>query len=247
MDVDRKRSGIGLALIICVALFLGVLCLDLLLGRKPADTAEITVAGNVAISEVMSANRTCPDKSGKVLDYVEIRNLSGGTVDISNYKLSDDKTTIGYTFPQGTVLGPYGYTVCWCDPQGGEDYGSFGISRDGETIYLYNSANVIVDEIDVPALEENRPYVRGTDGKWSVGTLASPGYENTADGNAQWLRSIGYECPNVVVSEVQASARYTWLDAERGTGDWVELHNAGTKKAVLDGAYLSDDPEDPLK
>ena len=247
MDVDRKRSGTGLALIICVALFLGVLCLDLLLGRKPADMAEITVAGNVAISEVMSANRTCPDKSGKVLDYVEIRNLSDGTVDISNYKLSDDKTTIGYTFPQGTVLGPYGYTVCWCNPRGGEDYGSFGISRDGETIYLYNSANVIVDEIDVPALEENRPYVRSTDGKWSVGTLASPGYENTADGNAQWLRSIGYDCPNVVISEVQTSARYTWLDAERGTGDWVELHNAGTKKAVLDGAYLSDDPEDPLK
>ena len=191
MDVDRKRSGTGLALIICVALFLGVLCLDLLLGRKPADTAEITVAGNVAISEVMSANRTCPDKSGKVLDYIEIRNLSDGTVDISNYKLSDDKTTIGYTFPQGTVLQPYGSIVCWCDSQGGDSYASFGITKDGgETIYLYNSANVIVDQVTVPALEQNCPYLRDPAGDWTAGGLASPGFENSTEGNAAWRTDV---------------------------------------------------------
>lgn len=234
-------------MIVCAALFLGVLLLDIILGGKPANTDSPMAAANVVISEIMSDNRTYPDGTGKAVDYIELCNLSGGAVDISNYKLSDDEATIGYVFPQGTVLEPYGYIVCWCDPQGDDGYGSFGVSKSGETVYLYNSANVIVDRVEVPALEENRPYVRGADGVWSVGVLASPGFENTVEGNAQWLKSVGYECPNLVISEAQTSARYTWLDEEQNTSDWVELYNTGEKKVVLDGAFLSDDPADPLK
>jgi hypothetical protein len=149
-----------LPLIICAVLFLAVLILDLFLGQKPAKTEGHVSTGNVVISEIMSNNRTYPDPSGRPLDYVEISNLSGSVVDISNYKLSDDTTTIGYTFPQGAVLQPYGSMVCWCDSQGGDSYASFGISKDGdETVYLYNSANVIVDQVTVPVLNADETYV----------------------------------------------------------------------------------------
>ena len=246
--MEKKGWSRLLPLIICAVLFLIVLVLDLLLGQTPAKKDDTVFTGNVAISEIMSNNRTYPDPSGKILDYIEVTNLSGSTVDISNYKLSDDTTTIGYTFPQGTVLPPYGSIVCWCDSQGGDSYASFGISKEGnETIYLYNSANVIVDQVTVPALEQNCPYVRDTDGAWSAGSLASPGFENSAAGNAAWLASLGYETPGVCFSEVQASSRYTWLDQDRTVGDWLELYNAGEKAVKLDGAYLTDDPENPLK
>lgn len=203
---------------------------------------------SVLITEIMSNNRTYPDGAGKVLDYIEISNVTGKTVDVSNYKLSDDESTIGYTFPQGTVLQPYGSAVCWCDSQGGDAYASFGISKDGgETIYLYNSANVIVDRKTVPSLEANQPYIRNADGTWAVGGQASPGFANTEEGNAQWLASVGCETPSVIISEVQSTARYTCLDTDGTVCDWIELYNEGKSAAVLDGAYLTDDPADPLK
>lgn len=227
-----------------MALFAGALGLYLLFGEEPPRGERQPVSGGVVITEIMSNNRTYPDGSGSVLDYVEICNQTGETVDISNFKLSDDESTIGYTFPQGTVLSPNGYIVVWCDKQGGDAYAIFGISRDGsETIYLYNSANVVIDRITVPVLSENQAYIRAADGSWHADGPASPGFVD----NAQWLASLGYESPNVVFSELQASNGRTWLDENRTVCDWIEIYNAGTSPAVLDGAYLSDDPADPLK
>ena len=247
MGSKVKRREL-LPLIICAALFFLALEINFLVGEPFTQTEDSALGNSVKITEIMSNNKTYPDQSGKVLDYIEITNLTGGFVDISNYKLSDNQTTIGYTFPQGTVLSPYGSVVCWCQSQGGDTYGAFGISKDGgETIYLYNSSNVIVDQQKVPPMAANQPYLRNEDGSWTVGGLASPGYPNTTEGNAQWLASMGYTTPNVVISEVQASARHTWLDADGTVSDWIELYNQGNKKIVLDGAYLSDDPADPLK
>ena len=75
---------------------------------------------------------------GQLLDFIEVHNLSANAVDISGFMLSDDLNSIGYTFPDGTVLPAYGYTVCWCSPNSEDErYAGFGISREGgETIYL---------------------------------------------------------------------------------------------------------------
>lgn len=244
--MDQRNRYLALAF--CAILFIGSLGLYLLLGQEPINTDDLSAGEGVVITEIMSNNRTYPDGSGRVLDYIEIGNLTGEAVDISNYKLSDDKSTIGYTFPQGTVLPAYGYIVCWCDTRGGEAYAAFGISKDGgETIYLYNSANVVIDQKTVPAMAENAPYVRGRDGVWSVGGAASPGFANTPEGNAQWLSSLNYQVPAVLFSEIQTAGRRTYLDADGTVSDWVELFNPGREPAVLDGAYLSDDPADPLK
>lgn len=247
MGIDKKRRGI-LPLIICIVLFVGALGVYLLFGEGPGQASDPNAAVGIQLTEIMSNNKTYPDRSGRVLDYIEITNLSNQSVDISNYKLSDDKTTIGYTFPQGTVLRPHSSVVCWCDTQGGGAYAAFGISKDGgETIYLYNSANVIIDQQKVPALEANQPYLRDDSGNWKIGGQASPGFANTPEGNARWLESMGYQAPAVVISEVQASARYTWLDSDGTVCDWIELYNVGTAPAVLDRAYLSDDPANSLK
>lgn len=247
MNAKEKKNGY-LPLILCAALFFGALLIHILLEApaQQAQTAQQT--GGIAITEIMPSNRTYPAPSGMALDYIEISNLTGQSVDISNYKLSDDTITIGYTFPQGTLLPPYGSIVCWCDSQGGEGYAAFGISNDGdETIYLYNSVNVIVDQRKVPHMEPNQAYIRNNDGSWTVSMTASPGFANTADGYDQWLASIAREPLEIVISEVQTTSRHTWLDGTGTVCDWIELHNPGTETAVLNGAYLSDDPEDPLK
>ena len=244
----KSRQGNYLPLVICAALFLAALLIYVFSGDASRQAGDPAVEGGVRITEIMADNRTYPDSAGRAADYIELTNLTANAVDISNYKLSDDKSTIGYTFPQGTVLPPYGAIVCWCASKGGEGYAAFGISNDGdETIYLYNSVNVIIDQKTVPPLEENQPCLRNPDGSWTVGGLASPGYANTEEGHAQWLAAIDRKPLKVVISEAQTTARYTWVDAAGTVCDWVELHNQATEPAILDGCYLSDDPENPLK
>ena len=179
MDTNGRRKEF-LPLIICAVLFVFALGAHLLFGDSPQQAEGIVQESGVRITEIMSNNRTYSDGAGKVLDYIEVSNLTDKTLDISNYKLSDDQSAIGYTFPPGTVLPAYGSAVCWCDSQGGDQYGKFGISKDGgETVYLYNSANVVVDQKIVPPLEANQPYIRQSDGTWAIGGLASPGFANT--------------------------------------------------------------------
>lgn len=242
----RIKSLLGLVL--CIALFAAVFAVTMLYGEPLQEQDAENTGNGIVISEIMAANRTYPNRNGKLLDYVEIRNLTGKEVDISNYKLADDETTIGYTFPQGTVLPAYSYIVCWCDIQGEEGFATFGISKNGgETIYLYNSANVIIDQVTVPVLEDNQPYIRDEDGNWVGGVLASPGFANSTEGNERWLYSMGYEHPNIVISEVQSANGRTWLDSDGTVCDWIELYNSGDTAVVLDGAFLSDDLEDPMK
>lgn len=247
MERNEQKRGI-LPLIVCAVLFIGALLVYVLFGNTSQQPMNPGVAEGVLITEIMSDNKTYPDHTGRALDYIEISNLTNQTIDISNYKISDDESTIGYTFPQGTVLPPYGCVVCWCDGKGSDTYAAFGISNDGgETIYLYNSVNVIVDQREVPPLDENQPYIRNWDGIWTIGGPASPGFENTNEGNAQWLASIGSTPITVIISEVQTTARHTYLDSNGTVCDWIELYNSGATAAILDGSYLSDDPADPLK
>lgn len=229
-------------LILCTVLFALALLISLLFAA-PGE------AGTVRISEVVASNRTSPAPNGQYLDYIEVQNTGSGPVDISGYMLSDKPDTIGYTFPQDTVLPAGGYAVCWCDKNAGsESYAAFGISNDGtDTVYLYNSANVVVDRLEVPIIGTNVPYIRQADGAWGRGTYLTPGFENTEAGYAAWLRAGDAAQMDVVISEIMPGANC--LDAD-GTGrvtDWVELWNRGDTQADLTGGYLTDDPGDIVK
>ena len=242
--MNRRQLIRGFA--VCAALFLAVLAFVLLFPQTGPDTED---GQAMVLSEILASNRTCPAPNGQYLDFVEVENRSGTVLDLSGYMLSDSPDSIGYTFPSGTVLQPGELAVCWCDKDAGSDrYGTFGISKDGkDTIYLYNRANVLVDEADVPITNTNIPLIRREDGSWQTGSRPTPGYANTEDGYAAWLRAMDADTTEVVISEVMTGSSCMVLDADGRICDWVELHNTGSKEAVLDGAYLSDDPADPMK
>ena len=138
-----KRKWIILTAIVSLLLFACAVWLALAMSEDPS--AGETGEGGVMITEVMSGNTLYPITQGRYTDFIELHNPTDHPVDISNYKLSDRSDTIGYTFPQGTVLEPGAYLVCPCEPEFNEPYCcNFRISGDGETVYLYNSANVCV-------------------------------------------------------------------------------------------------------
>ena len=235
-----------------VALFCAVL---LLLGcfgasvftQDSTQQWEHQEGGSIVLSEVLASNRTCPAPDGRLLDFIEIHNLSASPVDVSGYMLSDDLSSIGYTFPEGTVIPGYGYGVVWCDKDSDSDtYAKFGISRTGgETVYLYNAANVLVDEKEVTQVSANTSLIRMGDKTWQTSMTPTPGYSNDEAGFESWLRSAGIDEMQVAITEVMTASSCTTVDGM--VCDWVELTNLGSQEAVLTGAYFSDDPAEPLK
>ena len=239
-----------LALLLCLALFLTALMLSFFLSRDDVGEFHGDGTGHIVLSEILTSNRTYPNRAGKYLDFIEVRNITATPTDISGYMLSDALDSIGYTFPAGTILPAYGYIAVWCDKtcETGE-YAAFGISSKGsDTIFLYNSANVMVDSVDIPRMNANMPLVRSDSGDWSTGTQATPGFENTAAGFESWLKDMGaLDSVSVVISEVMTANECTALDPEGNVCDWIELWNNGNTTVELTGAYLSDDPLDAFK
>ena len=245
-----KQGHKIMTLLICLILFASALMLSLLLSRDDVGDFHGDGSGHIVLSEILASNRTYPAPDGTYPDMIEVRNLTATPTDISGYMLSDALDSIGYTFPQGTILPAYGYLAVWCDKtcETGE-YAAFGVSSKGtDTLFLYNSANVLVDSVAVPRMNANMPLIRHDDGSWETGTHATPGFENSEDGYERWLASAGaLDSMEVLISEVMTANDCTALDASGVRSDFVELHNPGKTALDLTGFYLSDDPLDAFK
>jgi len=245
--MEQKKQKIVVAA--CLAVFLLIGVLSVAFSKFESGEWSDADGSPVIISEILSSNLTYPSPDGEHLDFIEVHNLSAGSVDISGFMLSDDLRSIGYTFPAGTVLPAYGYAVCWCKPDSEDSrYASFGISRkNGETLYLYNTANVVIDQKEVPLTPANTPLIRVGKDQWEEGSFATPGYPNTEEGYGQWLHAAPGGDTQVIITEVMTDNSCVTTAPGIDPCDWVELTNIGTAPAVLTGAYLSNDPADPLK
>ena len=244
-----QQKKLRIAALICLALFIAVCLLSSLFSKNDSSEWDNAEGCQVVISEILPSNRTYPGPEGQHLDFIEVHNLSASSVDISGYMLSDDLSSIGYTFPEDTILPAYGYAVCWCMPNSADDrYAGFGISREGgETIYLYNSANVLVDEKAVPFTAANVSLIRTSETAWEEAHWATPGFANTQEGYNAWLATVSGGDIQIAITEIMTDNSCVTATPGAESYDWVELTNTGAVTADLSGAYLSNDPADPLK
>lgn len=115
----------------------------------------------LVINEVMS-NMGDPNP-----DWIEIYNTSDAEIDISGFGVYD-KPDAQFTFAAGTKIGPHSYFVIVCDKTLAtaepDKYANFGISSGGETVYLVDAADAIIDEVDVPAMPLSISWARIPDG-----------------------------------------------------------------------------------
>ena len=242
-----KRVKTLMALLACIVLFAGAVFFSVVF--SPGASGDPQSATPIQLSEILASNRTYPTSDGRFLDFIEIRNTSSSPIDISGYMLGDQPDTVGYTFPRGTILNAHSYIVCWCDKESeSASFAKFGISKKGDdTIYLYNTSNVLIDQILVPAVNDNVSLVRDDTGAWSTAVHATPGFENTEAGFEAWLKSKNTGDVSIVISEIASGGGFTIVNGEGRQSDWIELYNTGNKTVKLDGAFLSDDPDDRTK
>jgi hypothetical protein len=102
-------------------------------------------------------------------DFAEIKNIGGSSIDLSGYKISDDKTTAA--IPMGVTIAPGGYVVILCDdaPDGGPMDGvpaPFKLGGSGDAFTLAQPDGTLVDTITWGATTIPKPhsYCRLPDG-----------------------------------------------------------------------------------
>ncbi len=196
------------------------------------DSADVVALGAVVINEVM-AN---PDTGQP--DWIELHNTTNRTIDLGGWFLSDDVDELTkYEIDSGITISAGGYVVFYQ----GDDF-SFGLSRDGETIYLHSGLDGVItgysEQESFDASETGVSlgrYLKSTEA-YSFVPLSTP-----TPGAANAQPKVG----PVVINEIMYNSPFS-ADAE-----FVELLNisdtAVTFYDVVRGApwRFSDDPDDP--
>jgi len=202
----------------------------------------------VRISEYTSVDTGYTGEYGVRCDWVELHNTADAETDIGGYRLSDNVGNDKYHFPKGTVIPADGYLVVYCSDQlQADSIAPFGLSTlGGESLLLKTDTGLIVEMMETAAMDAGSMML-GEDGAWSITNACSPGYENSAEGAAQYRQDSGAEIGTIVISEIMAASQTVLMDGFGTLSDWIELCNTGTMPVDLAGWYLSDDPSNLQK
>ena len=217
--------------------------------RKTQMITEIHSAGPVRINEIMTANGgVITDSDGSSPDWVEIANISNGPVNMKGYVLARNaKAGNVFIFPDMTLQSGE-CAIVFADSRlreeaGGELHAPFRLSASGDVLMLFNQADVAVDTVNIPALQENAAYARMGKDQWEIVTTPTPGQLNTEE-NYRAMNSVTGDSPVRVVEVMSSSASYA-PDENGVCHDYVILRNVTGADVDLGGWYLSDTQQLP--
>lgn len=172
-------------------LLTAVLCI----GIKKFELFEITEP--IRITEICSNNfSVIQDENRKYSDYVELWNGSKREIRLSDYCISDDKEDLEKYSLANITIQPNEYYIFFLDgiSENDESQKAFKLSKEGETLYLYNATKQkVVQSIDFPALKYNTVYGWNPKGRGAWSEMSpTPGKANET---AKMKKSIQLECP----------------------------------------------------
>ena len=220
-----------------------------------AAPAESTLTGfigggPVIVSEAAPTNPgvyACAD--GTFPDWLELANIGTGSADLSDWWLSDDeKAPKKWQIPRGTVLQPGECLLIWADGTGAEHPGlcvGFSLSV-GETVCLSTPEGEMVSALTLADAEKGQSVaVRGEN---AVPTSwCTPGYPNSDDGYAALQDSLVCTSPLQFLEVVTTNSRWYFQPNTVGYCDFLQLINNSQEPLSLQGYYLTDDYDEPLK
>lgn len=198
--------------------------------EAPAEETPVPMYENMLrISEVMIKNRaTVLSDDGSFPDWVELENISGEVVELTDWAISDSGDE--YRFESGSIA-PGELMLIELDSLGA----SFALSA-GEALYLYSPDGAEADRADCPDTDADCSIIRTEDGGFDICLWPSPGYENSSAGYEDYCAGISAPGP-IVINEV---AVYTGEDSD----DWLEIKNISAETVALQDFFISDDHKD---
>ena len=152
-------------------------------------------------------------------DWIEIYNPTSIEVDISGFGVYDKPAAI-FKFPAGTKVAAKGYFVVICDvalaAAEPTKYAAFGISSGGESVYLVDAKQAIIDEVALPAMPLGVTYARIPDG----GTVFANA--NATQGTANSNTNNPPTITATAITDVNDNDRFTYsvtVSDASGLGD----------------------------
>lgn len=157
--------------------------------RAEHEFYEIPVAGDLVINEISAVNdANSADQDGEYDDWIELYNNSSNAINLNGYYLSDDGEDLTkWVFPNVTI-GANDYLIVWADKdtlQSG-NHANFKLSSSGESVYLSDGANNLLDELTYGVQMADITYGRYANGT-GVFQLMSPTF------SAQNTNTVGVE------------------------------------------------------
>ena len=200
------------------------------------------------INEVMTSNRSAVRTSyGETADYVEIVNVSDGTVSLEGCMLALAAKDKNYRFPAGE-LAPGETALVFCDDGpgvsgDGEYRAHFSLPASGCTVVFHPAGQYREESVAVPALEPDTAWVRGEGGEWEASALYTPGLPNTPE-NHELLIGERQDSPFSITEIMSHSASYGPAGL---TADYVEIHNSSDEPQDISNWGLSDRRDRPFR
>ena len=140
--------------------------------------------GDIIINELMASNvDVVADADGSYEDWIELFNTSENELFLGGLYLSDDATNLSkWALPnQGLPAGSY--IIIWADSQQdqGASHANFKLSSAGESLFLSDARQVLIDSVLFSEQIENVSYGRMPNGFGDF-TFLSPTFKKSNDG-----------------------------------------------------------------
>lgn len=196
----------------------------------------------IGLNEIVLTNiADVTDEAGRHVAWLELYNPSMSAVSLSGLYLSCNSSTLDEWALPDITISARGFILLWLDghPERGECHASFTLASE-DTLYLsYN--NEIIDEITAPDLVPGQSYGRYIDWGSYERIFAVPTPSNINE-------IINPPMPYILINEFQADNATTITNPINSSySDWIELVNVTNTYAQLQGLYISDDINVPLK
>lgn len=215
-------------------------------GCTPAFANEEKKEGGLIISEVVSANgASIIDPEYGRPDWIEICNQSSEPINLLKYTLSTSKNDANkYVFGDNTLKAG-AYLVLYCSKPLEASVSDklntgFKISKKGTKLILSSDTNLILQNLEVPALETDIAYGIDETGAYKFCAVPTPGAPNKGPFFETLSEIQSAQTTGLVINEV--------LPSPLGEAPaWVELYNTGTQAVELSNYYITENPSNPTK
>lgn len=213
----------------------------------PAPTPDMSDVGKLAISELMIKNRgVLADADGEFPDWIELENVSGESVSLNGWTVSDSESKTGWALP-ALELAPGERLVIFTsgkDRSGEELHADFSLSE-GETVCLFTPSGQLSGSVLCAGNKADVSLVLGDDGEYALCRYATPGYENSEEGYEAFCRASVRGGP-LAINEVMVSNRSYAAQPMEDCCDWAEIKNVSEEEILLSDYWVSDDEDNYL-
>ena len=211
-------------------------------------------SSGVFINEVMASTTTELEKNAPSYDWMELRNNTNQTVDLSGYGLSDDSAKPRkWQFPNGTTIAPGGYLPIYLSGRGTDStepssppyHTTFRLSAtEGETVVFSDPDGHVLDLCYLGTQYSDVSYGRlGTsiDSGFVYLSQATPGRDNVGTGYAEYMDAPSFSQAGGLYPAGQVIQ--LTLKCEPGATIYYTLDSSEPDPNELNGHTYTVDPE----